>query len=67
MQSTLTVLYCAYLSVVAREFRRRIILVDRVKNGIEYKNVFDGREAIVRLLHVMMPSFRFRVTDPNKQ
>ncbi|CDH56451.1 rho guanyl nucleotide exchange factor [Lichtheimia corymbifera JMRC:FSU:9682] len=53
MQSTLTVLYCAYLSVVAREFRRRIILVDRVKNGIEYKNVFDGREAIDTLADII--------------
>lgn len=53
MRSTSTVLYCAYLSVVAREFRQRIILVDRVKNGIEYKNVFDGREAIDTLVDII--------------
>ncbi|KAI9491138.1 hypothetical protein BDB00DRAFT_834665 [Zychaea mexicana] len=45
--------YSAYLSVVAREFRRRIVLVDRVKNGIEYKNVFDGREAVDKLTSIV--------------
>lgn len=64
MQSTSTVLYCAYLSVVAREFRQRIILVDRVKNGIEYKNVFDGREAIVSPLFscedILSPSNQYK-------
>ena len=43
-----TTTYPAYLSVAARELRKRIVLVDRVKNGIEYKNVFDGREAVVK-------------------
>ncbi|KAI9244297.1 hypothetical protein BDA99DRAFT_448523 [Phascolomyces articulosus] len=48
-----TITYAAYLSVVAREFRKRIVLVDRVKNGIEYKNVFDGREAVDKLVHII--------------
>ncbi|KAI8142369.1 hypothetical protein BJV82DRAFT_516682 [Fennellomyces sp. T-0311] len=48
----------AYLSVVAREFRRRIVLVDRVKDGIEYKNVFDGREAVDKLLSIIPAQYR---------
>ena len=46
--------HAAYLSVVAREFRRRVVLVDRVKNGIEYKNVFDGREAVVNACRLLL-------------
>lgn len=39
--------YRAFLSSVAYELKRRIILSDRIKNDIEYHNVFDGKEAVV--------------------
>lgn len=39
--------YSAFLSSIAYEFKRRIILSDRIKNGIEYHNIFDGKEAVV--------------------
>jgi len=39
--------YRAFLSSIAFELKRRIITNDRIKNGIEYSNVFDGKEAIV--------------------
>lgn len=42
------VYYRAYLSAVAYEFKRRIILSDRIKHDIEYHNVFDGKEAVVK-------------------
>lgn len=40
--------YRAFLSSIAFEFKRRIILSDRIKNDIEYHNVFDGKEAVVK-------------------
>lgn len=40
--------YRAFLSSIAHEFKRRIISSDRIKNDIEYHNVFDGKEAVVR-------------------
>jgi hypothetical protein len=39
--------YRAFLSNIAYEMKRQIITSDRIKNGIEYNNVFDGKEAIV--------------------
>ncbi|KAI9321866.1 CNH domain-containing protein [Dichotomocladium elegans] len=45
-------IYCARLSVAAREFRQRMNLSDRVKNGIEYKNAFDGQEAVDTLMEI---------------
>lgn len=38
------------LSVVAKDFMQRMVLNDRLKDGIEYKNVFDGQQAVVRYL-----------------
>ncbi|KAI9274477.1 hypothetical protein BDA99DRAFT_431896 [Phascolomyces articulosus] len=45
--------YAALLSHVANEFRLRIILNDRLKDGIEYKNAFDGHEAVDKLLGII--------------
>lgn len=42
------VYYRAFLSSIAYEFKRRIILSDRIKHDIEYHNVFDGKEAVVK-------------------
>jgi hypothetical protein len=36
------------LSVVWQELKQRVVLNDRIKNSIEYKNVFDGQQAVVR-------------------
>ncbi|KAG2201247.1 hypothetical protein INT47_006750 [Mucor saturninus] len=47
------VYYRAYLSAVAYEFKRRIILSDRIKHDIEYHNVFDGKEAVDKLKEVL--------------
>ncbi|KAI9305057.1 hypothetical protein BJ944DRAFT_239987 [Cunninghamella echinulata] len=40
-------IYPCLLSMVAYELYQRVVLNDRKKNGIEYKNVFDGRHAVV--------------------
>lgn len=40
--------YRAFLSHIAIELKKRLILSKRIKNGIEYNNVFDGKEAVVR-------------------
>ena len=45
--------YRAFLSSVAYELKRRIILSDRIKNDIEYHNVFDGKEAVVSILKLL--------------
>ncbi|RCH89004.1 RHO1 GDP-GTP exchange protein 2, partial [Rhizopus stolonifer] len=45
--------YRAFLSSVAYELKRRIILSDRIKNDIEYHNVFDGKEAVDKLKDIL--------------
>ncbi|KAL9544966.1 hypothetical protein PS6_008487 [Mucor atramentarius] len=45
--------YRAFLSSIAFELKRRIITNDRIKNGIEYSNVFDGKEAIDKLKEIL--------------
>ncbi|GAA5816202.1 hypothetical protein MFLAVUS_009728 [Mucor flavus] len=45
--------YRAFLSSIAFEFKRRIILSDRIKNDIEYHNVFDGKEAVDKLKEII--------------
>ena len=42
------VIYTALLSEVAREFYKRITCSTLVKDGIEYHEVFNGKEAVVR-------------------
>ena len=39
--------YPGLLSYVANELRQRIILNDRQKDGIEYKNTFTGQDGVV--------------------
>lgn len=43
-------IYTALLSEVAREFHKRITCSTLVKDGIEYHEVFNGKEAVVRPL-----------------
>ncbi|KAI9249880.1 CNH domain-containing protein [Sporodiniella umbellata] len=45
--------YRAFLSHVAAELKRRIVLSKRIKNDIEYNNVFDGKEAVDRLKEIL--------------
>lgn len=41
-------IYSALLSKIAIELRQRITLADHIKDDIEYKNTFDGKQAVVR-------------------
>ncbi|KAI8338285.1 hypothetical protein BC941DRAFT_425165 [Chlamydoabsidia padenii] len=41
------------LSVVAREFMQQMVLTDRLKDGIEYKYVFDGQQAVDKLMVIL--------------
>lgn len=45
----LPAIYPALLSKVAEAFQERIVLSTRVKDSIKYKDVFDGKEAVVSL------------------
>ncbi|KAG0937607.1 hypothetical protein G6F57_006975 [Rhizopus arrhizus] len=51
--------YRAFLSHVAVELKRRIILSKRIKNDIEYNNVFDGKEAVDKLKEILCTTDRF--------
>lgn len=51
--------YPALLSRVAEEFRRRITLSDHLKDGLTYKNSFDGREAVDKI------AYTIKTTDRN--
>jgi hypothetical protein len=53
------IVYPALLSRVADAFRDRIPVTDRVKDGLTYKNAFDGREAVDKLAYII------RTTDRN--
>ncbi|KAF1802846.1 hypothetical protein FB192DRAFT_1114470 [Mucor lusitanicus] len=47
------VIYTALLSEVAKEFHKRIACSTLVKDGIEYHEVFSGKEAVDRLLSIL--------------
>ncbi|EIW79346.1 RhoGEF Rgf2 [Coniophora puteana RWD-64-598 SS2] len=53
------VVYPAILSRVAEAFRERIALSDRLKDGLTYKDAFDGREAVDKI------AFIIKTTDRN--
>ncbi|KAI8384448.1 uncharacterized protein BYT42DRAFT_529476 [Radiomyces spectabilis] len=46
-------IYPALLSSVALEFQQKVVLSDRIKHNIEYKAVFDGQEAVDKLLIIL--------------
>ncbi|CAO3599866.1 unnamed protein product [Absidia cylindrospora] len=50
--------YPYLLSAVAQEFMQRMVLNDRLKNSIEYKNVFDGQQAVDKLMVILDVSDR---------
>lgn len=48
-----TAIYTALLSEVANEFHKRITLSTMTKDGIEYHDVFNGKEAVVRTQYMI--------------
>ncbi|KAE9398547.1 CNH-domain-containing protein [Gymnopus androsaceus JB14] len=52
------IVYPALLSRVAEAFRDRIQLVDRLKDGLTYKNAFDGREAVDKIAYIIKTTDR---------
>lgn len=46
------------LSRVAEAFRDRIQLADRLKDGLTYKNAFDGREAVDKIAYIIKTTDR---------
>ncbi|KAF9499652.1 CNH-domain-containing protein [Pleurotus eryngii] len=52
------IVYPALISCVAEAFRERILVGDRVKDGLTYKNSFDGREAVDKIAYIIKTTDR---------
>jgi RHO1 GDP-GTP exchange protein 1/2 len=52
------IVYPALLSRVAHAFRERIPITDRVKDGLTYKDSFDGREAVDKIAYIIKTTDR---------
>ncbi|GAA5915934.1 hypothetical protein JCM6882_000184 [Rhodosporidiobolus microsporus] len=52
------VVYPALLSRVASAFRDRILLAERVKDGLVYQDAFDGRDAVDKIAYIIKTSDR---------
>lgn len=52
------IVYPALLSKVAQAFKDRITLADRVKDGLTYKDAFDGREAVDKIAYIIKTTDR---------
>jgi len=52
------VVYPALLSRVAEAFRNRVQISDQVKDGLTYKDVFDGREAVDKIAYIIKTTDR---------
>lgn len=50
--------YPALLSRVAEAFKDRITLADRIKDGLTYKDAFDGREAVDKIAYIIKTTDR---------
>ncbi|KAG9312999.1 CNH-domain-containing protein [Chiua virens] len=50
--------YPALLSKVAEAFKERIALADRIKDGLTYKDAFDGREAVDKITYIIKTTDR---------
>ncbi|KAJ2959350.1 hypothetical protein NQZ79_g5117 [Umbelopsis isabellina] len=50
--------YGALLSQVAMEMQKRVVVGERLKDNIQYSNVFDGKEAVDKLAFVLRTSDR---------
>ena len=51
-------MYPALLSRVAEALRARIVLTDIVKDGLTYKNAFDGRQAVDKIAYIIKTTDR---------
>ncbi|KAF7795014.1 hypothetical protein EIP86_006158 [Pleurotus ostreatoroseus] len=52
------IVYPALLSRVAQAFKDRIPLQDRIKDGLTYKDAFDGREAVDKIAYIIKTTDR---------
>jgi hypothetical protein len=52
------IVYPALLSRVAEAFRERISTSDRLKDGLTYKDAFDGREAVDKIAYIIKTTDR---------
>lgn len=52
------IVYPALLSRVAEAFRERIPIADRIKDGLTYKDAFDGREAVDKIAYIIKTTDR---------
>ncbi|KAF8159549.1 CNH domain-containing protein [Crassisporium funariophilum] len=52
------IVYPALLSRVAEAFRERIPITDRLKDGLTYKDAFDGREAVDKIAYIIKTTDR---------
>lgn len=52
------VVYPALLSRVAEAFKTRIMLAERVKDGLVYPDTFDGRDAVDKIAYIIKTSDR---------
>lgn len=52
------IVYPALLSRVAEAFRERIVIADRVKDDLTYKDAFDGREAVDKIAYIIKTTDR---------
>ncbi|CAG8631992.1 15715_t:CDS:2 [Gigaspora margarita] len=59
VKQQISVVNPALLSKVSESFRTRITLSNRMKNNLEYKDCFDGREAVDKI------AFIIKTTDRN--
>jgi hypothetical protein len=52
------IVYPALLSRVAEAFHSRVALADRVKDGLTYKDAFDGRQAVDKIAYIIKTTDR---------
>lgn len=52
------IVYPALLSRVAEAFQDRVPITDRVKDGLTYKDAFDGREAVDKIAYIIKTTDR---------
>jgi RHO1 GDP-GTP exchange protein 1/2 len=52
------IVYPALLSKVSQAFKDRISLADRIKDGLTYKDAFDGREAVDKIAYIIKTTDR---------
>lgn len=52
------IVYPALLSRVAEAFKARVLLTEHVKDGLVYKDTFDGREAVDKICYIIKTTDR---------